>query len=231
MGRERARRGKDEGRDGESFVAMPWPVLDCAAYQSLSHPARSLLWEIARQFVRDNNGQLLASRAYLAKRGWKSADVINRAKHELLEAELIFETVKGHRPNKAGWYAVTWRRLDPHPRFDPGVSEAFVRGAYRLKKNASLNPPGGTEGKPIGPCGGTRTVRPVPSGGPIRTAFDPLPVPPGGHHLEKPSAVPVSVATAVEVAQFTDAQLAWRNRNEKREERRRIASEVRHGPH
>jgi hypothetical protein len=61
----------------------------------LGHPARSLLLELARQFVRDNNGRLLASRAYLAKRGWKSADVIDRAKRELLEAGI-------HRGDRQG---------------------------------------------------------------------------------------------------------------------------------
>jgi hypothetical protein len=29
--------------------------------------------EIARQFVRDNNGRLLASDAYFSKRGWNSS--------------------------------------------------------------------------------------------------------------------------------------------------------------
>lgn len=63
------RRKRDTGRVGGPFVAMPWHVLDSPAYVGLSHPARSLLMEMARQFVRDNNGRLLASRAYLAERG------------------------------------------------------------------------------------------------------------------------------------------------------------------
>lgn len=126
-----SRRKVDSGRDGGGFVALPWSVLDSAAYTSLSHPARGLLLEIARQFVRDNNGRLLASAAYLETRGWKSRDVITRAKRELLEAGLIFETVKGHRPNKASWYAVTWRTLNKSPAFDPGAAAAFVQGEYR----------------------------------------------------------------------------------------------------
>ena len=73
------RRKVDVGRDGGGFVALPWSVLDCPAFQALSHPARSLLLEVARQFVRDNNGRLLASGAYLAARGWKSNDARRRA--------------------------------------------------------------------------------------------------------------------------------------------------------
>lgn len=79
------------GRDPGGFVALPWSVLDSAAYRGLGHPARALLLEFARQFVRDNNGRLLASYAYLSKRGWTSADVITRAKRALLEAGFIHE--------------------------------------------------------------------------------------------------------------------------------------------
>lgn len=210
MGSDRGKsRKRDTGRDAGGFVALPWSVLDNQAYLQLSHPARTLLLEIARQFVRDNNGRLLASRAYLAKRGWNSASLIDRTKQELLRAGLIFETLKGHRPNKASWYAVTWRTLDRHPDHDPGVAAAFERGAYRLTnlpaqqpsrqvrsaellaatpKNAALNPSGGTERSGIGPAGGTAEQPPVPSGGSTEPASAGVPVPSQGHHLEKPSA-------------------------------------------
>lgn len=180
------------GRDAGGFVALPWSVLDCPAYAGLSHPARALLLEVARQFVRDNNGRLLVSRAYLAKRGWKSADVIDRAKRELLEAGFIYETVKGHRPNKASWYAVTWQALDRNPNFDPGAFEGFSRSAYHRAiplKNARLSPSRGTEVASIGPSPGTERPSPVPSPGPIRATFGVSPVPSGGHHLDMPSAV------------------------------------------
>ncbi len=120
----------DLGRDPGGFVALPWTVLDCPAYAALSHPARALLIEVARQFVRDNNGRMLLSIAFLRKRGWKSSDVITRAKRELLAAGFIFETVMGHRPNKASWYAVTWRTLDKLQGYDHGATAGFVRSAY-----------------------------------------------------------------------------------------------------
>jgi len=128
-GRNKVGKG-DSGRDPGGFVALPWSVLDCPAYTRLSHPARSLLMEIARQWVRDNNGRLLASGAYLSKRGWKSADVITRAKRELIAAGFIHETVMGQRPNKASWYAVTWQRLDKLKGYDEGAEATFRRGAY-----------------------------------------------------------------------------------------------------
>ena len=184
-GRNKSRK-KGSGRDPGGFVALPWSVLDCPAFLGLSHPARSLLLELARQFVFDNNGRLLASAAYLATRGWKSADVITRAKRDLIEAGFIHETVKGHRPNKASWYAVTWQTLDKIAGFDPGATETFVRGAYQ--KNAPLRPSHGAERVRIGPSRGVKTSPPTPSRGAIRPTFDDRPTPSDGDHLEKPSA-------------------------------------------
>lgn len=181
--RNRGSKG-DSGRDAGGFVALPWSVLDCPAYAALSHPARSLLLEIARQFVRDNNGRLLASAAYLSKRGWTSTDVITRAKRELIAAGFIHEMVKGHRPNKASWYAVTWRALDRLPGYDAGAAETFVRGAYQ---NATLRPSRGVEGNAIAPSNGVGQPSPTPSRGPIRAFSVHLPTPSHGHHLEMPS--------------------------------------------
>jgi hypothetical protein len=143
--------------------------------------------EIDRQYVRDNNGRLLASIAYLSERGWTSRDVITRAKRELLEAGFIHETVMGHRPNKASWYAVTWRSLDKSNAYDFGAAESFRRGAYKdgtslqtkptredlykkwedagkdgskpaPSKTTSLRPSGGLEVVSIGPSGGLGAI-------------------------------------------------------------------------
>lgn len=187
-GRNSGRKG-DSGRDAGGFVALPWSVLDSPAYANLSHPARSLLFEMARQFVRDNNGRLLASEAYLAKRGWHSPDVINRAKKALLEAGFIHETVKGHRPNKASWYAVTWRTLDRHPGYDPDAAERFERGAYR-KKNTTTPPVVVKASIGTSPVVGKGfpTTAPVAISG----TFDTSPTTPPVDHLKKPSAVQLS---------------------------------------
>lgn len=192
-GRNQGRKG-DSGRDSGGFVALPWAVLDCPAYAVLSHPARSLLMEIARQCSQDNNGRLLASSAYLSKRGWNSKDVIARAKRELIEGGFIFETVKGHRPNKASWHAVTWRALDRLPGYDAGAAAAFERGAYRKPtstnpkmdsapaiKNASIRPSHGLEGGSIGPSHGLEGQSSSPSHGPMRGNFEPPPRPSHGH--------------------------------------------------
>ncbi len=184
-GRNSGRKG-DSGRDGGGFVALPWSALDSPSYARLSHPARSLLFELARQFVRDNNGRLLASAAYLSKRGWKSADVITRAKRELIAAGFIHETVMGHRPNKASWYAVTWRALDKLPGYDAGAAETFRRGAYQ---NATPRPSHGVEKPAIAPSHGVVIAPPTPSHGAIRPVLRVRSTPSHGNHLEKPSVV------------------------------------------
>ncbi|QWD04986.1 hypothetical protein G6720_06040 [Polynucleobacter paneuropaeus] len=195
MAKDKAQRAaRGGGRDGGGFVALPWSVLDCPAYCLLSHPARSLLVAFARQYVLDNNGRLLASGKYLSKRGWRSADVIQRAKRELLDAGFIYETVKGHRPNKASWYAITWQNLDKHPDYDAGIYEGWKEARSGYAHSTSLKikrliPSKGISDGLIAPCGGVMTSPTIPSGGTIRGPFDQQPTPPNGNHLEIPSAV------------------------------------------
>jgi hypothetical protein len=188
-GRNIGKKG-DSGRDAGGFVALPWFVLDCPAYAALSHSARGLLLEFARQFVRDNNGRLLCSYAYLAKRGWKSKDVITRAKNELLMAGFIFETVKGMRPNKASWFAVTWRRLDKLPGYDAGAAAGFERSAYMKHvpiKKTNRSPPDRPKRCAIGPSDRSDTEPSSPSDGSIKPVSSARSSPSDGHHLDMPS--------------------------------------------
>lgn len=152
--------------------------------------ARALLLEVARQYHRDDNGRMLLSRAFMAGRGWKSADMLTKAKAELLEGGFIFQTVQGHRPNRASWYAVTWRSLDRVPGYDVGAFECFERGAYRKEpppKIKVLIPSHGTERALIVPPHGTETPPAVPPHGTKKATFARLSVPPHGHPLETPS--------------------------------------------
>jgi len=147
-GRNGSKNKPKDDRDAGGFMAIPWCVTDSAAYKRLSYPAKALLFEIARQFVRDNNGSLLCSMRYLREHGWTSSDVVSRAKKELLLSGFIHETVRGHRPNKASWYAVTWRGLDNLKGYDLEAKATFRRSAYRINeclKIQSISP-----GKGIG---------------------------------------------------------------------------------
>ena len=195
MGRDKRQKGHDTNRDSGPFVAMPLAVLDCPAYLNLSHPAARLLMDIARQYRRDNNGQLLASRVHLLERGWKSHDTVARAVKELVAAGFIHQTVMEHRPNKASWYAVTWRTLDRHPGYDHGAVESFVRGAYKntpLKnctpspgdgpvKNKGFSPGDGPRPAQIGPGDGLEGQAIGPGDGPIMGVFGTFLSPSDGH--------------------------------------------------
>lgn len=146
MVRGLTRKSNPSGRDSGRFVAIPHSVLNSAAYLNLSMHARALLIEIAKQHKGDNNGKLLVTKAVMRKRGWNSSSMLAKAKKALLDNNFIFETFKGHRPNKASWYAVTWYRLDEISGFDEGVKLLFKQGAYNkepLVKNKMLSPPKG----------------------------------------------------------------------------------------
>ena len=118
-----------EKRDGTAFVALPYMVIDSPGYRAASHTARSLLLDIARGHTGKNNGKLTACRKYLEPLGWRSNDVIVRARRELIDCRLILETRKGARPNRAAWYALGWLDLDVFDgmEIDPKL---YRRGGY-----------------------------------------------------------------------------------------------------
>lgn len=192
------------GRDSGGFVALPWAVLDSKAYKRLNYAAKAMLLEIARQFVKDNNGRLLASMAYLRGRGWTSNETITRALRELIDAKLIHQTAQGLRPSRASWFAVTWQALDKHPGYDHGAAESFRRGAYRdgealpvkptrqelytrWNKNAPLKPTIGVEGAPTAPTIGVGAVCTAPTIGAVEGVLGTSPTPTIGDHLDMPS--------------------------------------------
>lgn len=178
------RKGNAAHRDAGGFIALPWAVIDSPAFAALSMHARALLLEVARQYVRDNNGRLLLTRERMAARGWKSNDMLTKARRELEAAGFLYQTVQGHRPNRASWFAVTWAPLDVHPGFDPEALANFTRSAY---KNASLRPPHGVESATIAPSHGVELPATAPPYGAMRGRFQKASTPPHGHHLEKPS--------------------------------------------
>jgi hypothetical protein len=191
-GRNRTAKKKGASVDG-GFAGVPRRLMELPVYQRLSHPARALLLELAYQYRGGNNGKLLAGSANLAPRGWTSNDVIYRALRALLEAGLIHQTVQGHRPHKASWFAVTWNNLDQLPGYDPGAAETFRRlnllpvaglipagGAMGkataapgngVEKNAMLTPSGGVGEREIAPSGGVEGSLATPSGGAIKGVF------------------------------------------------------------
>jgi len=154
MSRKINGKSNPSGRDLGRFIALPHSVINSVAYLNLSMHARALLIEIAKQFNSHNNGKLLVTKAVMKKRGWNSSSMLAKAKKELIDNNFIFETFKGHRPNKASWYAITWQRLDLIKGFDEGATLLFKQGAYNtepLIKNKMLSPSKGPKDALIGP--------------------------------------------------------------------------------
>jgi hypothetical protein len=129
--RRRSRKGHERIEGG--FVALPLSVMNSRAYCALSVAARALLVELVRQYTGSNNGRLICTEKVMAPRGWRCSGTLTKNRRELIAAGFLHETFKGQRPNKASWFALTWRALNEPPAgaaYDRGAREGFERGAF-----------------------------------------------------------------------------------------------------
>ncbi len=173
-------------RDSDGFMLIPTIVLNSSAYIGLSDKAKCLLVLMSMQHSRTkpNNGRLICTKKYMSKWGWNSSDKLNRAKRELIDAGFLYETVKGHRPNKASLYALTFFSLSKQQGYDYGAERGFKRSAYQ---NATLSPANGIRKATIAPPQGLRSVPVAPTHGIVNEHFYIAPNPPDGLLLDKPS--------------------------------------------
>lgn len=128
----RWRRWSSVNRASRRFKQLSLPTL--------SGRAIKLLYDIAMQYNTYNNGALLASWRYMSeKRGWTSSDSLAKAKMELLERELIVQTVQGQLPNKASWYGLTWLALDKISGLEVSATH-WPRGIYARWQQTKSQP-------------------------------------------------------------------------------------------
>lgn len=93
------------------FAGIPHVVMEHPDYYSLSGNAAKLLLQIAKQYNKTNNGKLCIIYNQLKHYGWRSSGTLDRAKKELLEANLITisrHSVFGSDGKKPVYYALTW---------------------------------------------------------------------------------------------------------------------------
>jgi len=88
MARSKAYKDGKDKRDGGKFFALPYVVLNGAAYLSLSAHGRMLLLDLLSQYNGNNNGDLCMAYSMMKLRGWRSTHTLQNAKKELIEAEL-----------------------------------------------------------------------------------------------------------------------------------------------
>lgn len=131
------------------YSAIPHSVLDSTAFKGASQPAKALLFDLMRQHNGKNNGHKHLSFSWLASRGWKSRDVIQRARAELIERGLVIQTRQGGLNIGASRYAVTWLKITnfvgleiESKDYHPGAW-SFMDALPITKKNASTSPPNG----------------------------------------------------------------------------------------
>lgn len=131
------------------YGAIPLAVLDSTAFKGASHPAKALLFELIRQHSGKNNGHLQLSFAWLQARGWKSRDVIQNAKAELIERELIIQTRQGGLNIGASQFAVTWLAITNFVGLEI-EAKTYHPGAWGFMDNAPMPKPHKTAVPPNG---------------------------------------------------------------------------------
>ena len=113
------------------YGAMPYSVLDSVAFQGAGYPAKALIFDLMRQHNGNNNGHLHLSFTWLANRKWKSRDVIQRARAELIARNLIIQTRQGGLNIGASRYAITWLQITNFVGLDIEAKE-YCPGAWAL---------------------------------------------------------------------------------------------------
>lgn len=131
------------------YGAIPHAVLDSTAFKGASYPAKALLFDLLRQHSGKNNGHLHLSFSWLASRGWKSRDVIQRARDELIRRGLLIQTRQGGLNIGASQYALTWLHISNYVALEiqgkdyhPGAW-AFMDALPIANKNATTSPANG----------------------------------------------------------------------------------------
>lgn len=171
-----------------SYSAIPHSVLDSVAFTGASHPTKALLLELVRQLNGRNNGHLQLTTKWLKTRGWQSADVIHRAKVELLERQLIMQTRQGGLNHGASQYLATWLAVSNFVGLDITAMD-YHPGAWSfmdklpLPKNASSVPSNGHVKGVSVPGDGIAMASTVPGDGTRRALLTPSTVPSNGNNV------------------------------------------------
>lgn len=178
------------------FAALPHAVMDSTAFMGASDSARSLLLELVRQHTGKNNGHFQLTSGWLRRRGWKSSDMVQRAKAEVIARQLAIKTRLGGLNAGPDLWAVTWLPISDYAGLTEVSATTYHPGAWHflnppltIPRNPAYYPPDlkkrdeRTAGRnsavpPVGTAEGF-TVPPV---GTKTAPFSPVTVPPAGNN-------------------------------------------------
>ena len=170
-----------KNKGSERFVGLPHWVMHHPAFREASHRARALLLDVALQYNGSNNGKMVVCDKALKPLGWNSRDGLTKAKRELVELGLLVETRQGAKPNRAAWYALSWRPLDVKDGLDINARSYVTLAARKIEVRP---PPHGLETASIRPSHGQRVEPARPPHGRMRVNSDAPPRPPHGQYLD-----------------------------------------------
>jgi hypothetical protein len=182
-----------------SYSAIPHSVMDSSAFSGASHPARSLLFELMRQHTGRNNGHMQLATGWLRRRGWKSVDVVQRAKAELITRQLAIKARLGGLNAGPDLWALTWLPISDYSGLTEVSAMTYHPGAWHF-----LNPPGaipkrdehsGRRNSGV-PGAGIADSLTAPGDGP-NPALSDLPAVPSNGNNEVTNAIPNVVARRV----------------------------------
>lgn len=111
------------------FTGIPHAVMSHPDYFNLSGNAIKLLLELAMQYNGRNNGKLCAVFTQLKLRGWNSEGTLDRAKKDLLMANLIVRSkvnVFGQNGKSPTYYALTWQPIDEISQFSMDIAPTIT---------------------------------------------------------------------------------------------------------
>ncbi|MFM0544002.1 hypothetical protein PQR29_04665 [Paraburkholderia strydomiana] len=169
-----------KSKGSERFVGVPFWVMNHVSFRAASHRSRALLFDVLLQYNGRNNGTLVVCDKALKPLGWNSRDGLTKAKKELIDLGLLVETRAGAKPNKASWYAISWRPLDVKEGLDINPRAYVTLAAMKIE----VRPPhDGLETKKIRPPHGLGHQSARPPHGRIDTEIDDSPRPPHGQYL------------------------------------------------
>lgn len=175
------------------FTALPHTVIHSMQFRKLGYAARSLLFDIAAQYDRTNNGKLVCCAKYLRPLGWTSNDTISRALRELKASGLLIETRIGMMPpcSRAAWFAIGWFDLDIYSGLD------IEPRSYRkcpLIPIKSINPISGVVKSKTAPINGIARDKLAPINGSVEPESGHAPAPISGDFIDLPSQHPIIAA-------------------------------------
>lgn len=178
------------------FTALPHAVIHSEQYRKLGYAARSLLFDVAAQYNRTNNGKLVCCMKYLQPLGWTSNDTINRALRELKASGLLIQTRQGMMPpmSRAAWFAIGWFGIDVFDDLDIDPKQyqrCQLTPFKRLIKINALAPINGVVRQTTAPNIGVARQSLAPINGAVGAINDTPPTPINGEFIDLPSTYPI----------------------------------------